>query len=94
MNAFHFLMLALSSMLSVAYVCRLGLLDVRKHKLPMVLLHVAGLGTVFSAGVSAFRAQTDLQDFLSVSMAGLWILISLYNWHGRVPDHWRLNSEA
>ena len=88
MNAFHFLTLILSAVLSVAYVCRLGLLDVRRHRLPVVLLHVAGLGTVFNAGLCAWKATTDLQDALSLAMAGIWIAISVWNWAGRVPDHW------
>lgn len=89
MNAFHVLTLMLSALLSVAYVCRLGLLNVHQHRLSVVLLHVAGLGTAFNAGIGAWKGATDLQDALSLAMAGIWIFISAWSWAGRVPAHWQ-----
>lgn len=89
MTALNIATLVIAAALSVAYVCRLGLLDVRQHQTLIVLLHIAGMGTAFNAGVHACRGQTDLQDIMSLALAGLWIGVSLFNWRGRVPDHWR-----
>jgi len=85
----HVFVLTCASMVVLAYVCRLGLLSLARHKTSIVLLHIAGCGAAFGAGVNAWEGRTDLQDILSLALSGLWIGVSVWSWHGRVPDHWR-----
>lgn len=86
--AFNILMLLAAAAVVVAYVCRLGLLQWRQHRPGVIVLHVAGTGAAFGAGAHAWQGVADLQDVLSLVLAGAWIAISIFNWRGVVPAHW------
>lgn len=87
-QTFNLLMLLVATGVVAAYVCRLGLLQWQRHQPSVIVLHVAGTGAAFGAGLHAWQGVADLQDVLSLVLAGAWIVVSITTWRGKVPEHW------
>lgn len=68
-----------------AYVCRLDALNVSKHRLSYILLHVLH---AIAAGYVGLRAATDMADhdaWLVLSVSMIWILASYSRWKDGPP---------
>jgi hypothetical protein len=86
MDLVDFMMLPLSVIGAVAYVCRLDALRVGRHSLVVITMHVALGAACILAGYHAWTGDTTPIDVAAVAGALAWIKLSLPTWkQGKVP---------
>lgn len=84
MSVIQWAMLAVSIPTAMAYACRVGAMDKRRHRLVAIGWHLAlGSVAVWAAG----QAVTGPTPFDGFALAGpvLWILASYDDWRRTVP---------
>ncbi len=95
MDFIDFLMLPLSIVGVVAYVCRLDALRVGHHSLVVIAMHVALGATCILAGYHAWSGETEPIDIAAVVGALAWIRLSLPTWkQGKVPRQFETRPGA
>jgi hypothetical protein len=71
----------------LGYVCRLDALQFTRHKLRVILLHVALMACAGGAGFSAYSQALGLQDVAGLGAAIIWLWVSLPTWRHGPPSH-------
>jgi len=87
MNALDTIVLVSAWLLTLPYVCRLTAVNPRKHRTPMILLHLVLFWGSMAAGVHAWQGVTDVSDVCMVGAAALWIAVSYPTWRAGVPEY-------
>ncbi len=86
MDLIDIMMLPLSVVGALAYVCRLDTLRVGQHSLVVIAMHIALGATCILAGYRAWSGETEAIDVAAVIGALAWIRLSLHTWSkGKVP---------
>ncbi len=84
MSVIQWAMLAVAIPTAMAYACRLGALDSRRHRRSAILWHLAlGCAAVWSAG-QAVTGPTPL-DATLLAASTFWIIASYSDWRDAVP---------
>lgn len=87
MNVIELLIAAMSAAIVVAYVCRLDWLQFRKHKLKVILFHVALMSCAGACGASAISGALSLQDIAGLAASAFWLWVSIPSWRHGPPSH-------
>jgi hypothetical protein len=87
MNTLDIIVLVLAWALTLPYVCRLSAMNPRKHRGPMIMLHLVLFWGAMAAGVHAWQGVTDMSDVCVVAAAALWIAVSYPTWRAGVPQY-------
>lgn len=83
----NLVLLAISIALVIGFFCRLNKLDIRNHRLGVILFNVGMMGSVGSAGIHAWTDTFDLQDVCVFIACACWIAISYRTWEKGPPDY-------
>jgi len=69
------------------YVCRLDMLHVLRHRLRVILLHIALTACAGAAGFAAYERAVGLQDIAGLGAAIAWLWVSLPTWRHGPPSY-------
>jgi hypothetical protein len=87
MNPMEFLVFVAAISTGFAYVCRLDLLQFKRHKFKVIMLHIALAACAGSAAVAAWECNISLQSMAGLLSSIAWIWVSLPSWRNGVPSH-------
>jgi hypothetical protein len=80
-----FLLLSVAAVVGIF--CRLNKLDIRQHKLSVILFNVGMLGAVGSVGEHAWIDALDVQDGCILMACLSWVIVSYKTWQSDVPEY-------
>lgn len=87
MRLFEIVVMLIAAGAVFGYICRLDLLQVTRHKLRVILLHVALTACAGAAGFAAYESALGLQDVAGLAAAITWLWVSLPTWRHGPPSH-------
>ena len=84
MSVMQWAMLAVSIPTAMAYACRVGAMDKRRHRLGAIGWHLAlGAVAVWAAGQAV--TGPSVLDAVALACPVLWIMASYHDWRHDVP---------
>jgi hypothetical protein len=90
----NYLLSAMCIAVCFAYVCRLDLLNLRRYKFGVILMHVGLLGVSAYAAGHAFTEDFDLHDTCGILAAVSWLIVSYQTWKSGAPEHYLRDTYA
>jgi hypothetical protein len=94
MRPVDYIVLTMSLLSALPYLCRMDALKFGEHKTSVVLFHVMLFVGCLWAGYDAFLGQTEFDNIAALVAAFLWIVISRETWSSGPPDHMQRKKDG